>query len=144
MSLWIRYVAVVVLVGNAFAALWNLIPLVRSISLGLSGLVPFNLAVSFAAIVLAVLVALPSRESVGFGAKLLAIPTGLGGGFGLLASAFWLQQWIDQPHLRQPSDLRDAVVASFTMERAVQNTVFSACTLLLAILVLFSRRKAAE
>ena len=70
-SIWLRYLAVVVLMGNAFAALWNLIPIARSIPLGSYALVQLNLAASSAAIALAVLVALPSKDGRGLGAKSL-------------------------------------------------------------------------
>src|SRR5262245_43504303 len=115
MSIWLRYLAVAVLIGNAFTALWNLIPLARSIPLGSVGLVGFNLAVSFAAIALAVLVAAPARQGVGLGAKLIAGPAALGGGFGILSSTLWLHAQMGQPHTRLPTDVRDVLVEAFTM-----------------------------
>ncbi len=148
MSVWLRYLAIAVLIGNGFAALWNLIALGRTIRLGSFGdgigLVAFNLAVSFAAIALAALIAAPARRGVSLRTKVIAVPSALGGGFGILSAAVRLYALMDQPQNGLSMDARDVFVEGFTMERVVQNAFFSACTLALAILVLASRRTGAE
>lgn len=144
MSVWLRYLAIVVLIGNGFTALWNLIALGRTIRLGSFGdgigLVAFNLAISFAAIALAAVIAAPARRGVSLKTKVIAVPSALGGGFGVLSSTVWLYTLVGQAQNKLSMDARDAFVEMFTMERVVQNTFFSACTLTLAILVLASRR----
>jgi len=148
MSVWLRYLAIAVLIGNGFTALWNLIALGRTIGLGSFGdrigLVAFNLAVSFAAIALVALIAAPAGRGISLGTKVLAVLSAFGGGFGILSSAASLYALMSQPQTGLSMDARDAFVVGFTMERVVQNAFFSACTLALAILVLASRRTSAE
>lgn len=147
-SIWLRYLAIAVLIGNGFAALWNLIALGRTIQLGASGdgigLVALNLAVSVAAIALAALIVAPARQGISLGTKVIALPSVLGGGFGILSAAVWLNTRMGQQQTGLPVDARDAFVEMFTLERVVQSAFFSACTLLLAILVLAARRTSAE
>jgi hypothetical protein len=147
MSIWLRYIAIAVLVGNSLTAFWNVIGLGRMILLGsIKGLdrVAFNLPLYLAAIVLAVLIASPTRQSISGTTKIVAIPCVLGGLAGVLSTGLFFYTR-NEPRMDFPlSDLSmERVVDLFLMERAVQNVLFSACTLLLAILVLTSRRSSA-
>jgi hypothetical protein len=147
MSVWLRYLAIAVLIGNGFSALWNLIALGGVIRLGSpggnTGLLAFNLAASLAAIALAALIAAPARRGISRSTKVIAVPGVLAGGFGILTSAVWIYTLIGQSHNGLPMDARDIAVEGFIMERSVQNAFFSACTLALAILVLAARKNAA-
>jgi hypothetical protein len=145
MSVWLRYLAVVVLVGNGFTAVWNLIALGRSIHLGASsadevGLMAFNLVFSFAAIALAVLIAVPTRRGVDLRTKVIAAPSIVSGGLGILSAAMVLYARASQPAVDPLTGGLDAAIGVLTMERGVQNAFFSACTLALAIAVIASRR----
>jgi hypothetical protein len=145
MSIWVRYLAIAALVGNVLTALWHLVGLGRMLLGGRfeGGLdrLALNLALSVAAIMLAALIAAPVRRGVSLRTKIIAIPSVLGGGFGILSSAMWLYQWTGQPQINLSPDR--FVVELFVMERSVQNAFFSACTLALAILVLASPRSSA-
>ena len=90
MSVWLRYLAIAVLVGNGLTTLLNLIGLGRMLLQG-----PFeggidrlalNLALSLAAMALAALIAAPTRRGVSLRTKIIAVPSVLGGGFGVLSS----------------------------------------------------------
>jgi hypothetical protein len=146
MNIWLRYLAIAVLIGNGFAALSNLIALGRGLRLGSFGdgvgLMAFNLAVSFSAIALAGLIA--AGQGISLKAKAFAVLSALGGGFGILSSALSLHILISQPEDGLLMEARDAYIASFTMERLWQNAFFSVCTLALAIVVLASRRTSAQ
>lgn len=142
MSVWLKYLAIAVLVGNGLTFVLNLIGLGRLLLQG-----PFeggidrlalNLTLSFAAIALATLIAAPMRREVDMRTKIIAVPCVLAGAFGVLSSVMWLYMRTDQTQFRLSTDR--LVVDLFLMDRAVQNTFFSACTLALGILVLASRR----
>jgi hypothetical protein len=145
MSIWVRYLAIAVLVGNSLTALWNVIGLGRMILQGQFGpgieRVPLNLVLSVSGIALALLIATPTRQGVSSATKIVAIPCVLGGLAGVLSTGLFFYTR-NEPRMGFPlSDLSmERVVDLFLMERAVQNVLFSACTLLLAILVLTSRR----
>jgi hypothetical protein len=147
-SIWLRYLAITVLIGNGFTALWNLIALGRTIRLGSFGdgigLVALNVVISFAAITLAALIAAPARRGVSLGTKAIAVLSTLGGGFGVLCATLWLYALMAQPQNGLSMDARDAFVEGVTMERVLQNAFFSACTFVLAILILASRRMDVE
>jgi hypothetical protein len=145
MSIWLRYLAIAALVGNGLTAFWNLIGLGRMILQGsLDGGIDrlaLNLAFSVAAIALAALIAAPTQRGVSLRTKIIAVPSVLGGAFGVLSSAIWLYPWTGQPQINLSTDR--LAVELFVIERAVQNAFFCACTLALAILVLASRRSSA-
>jgi hypothetical protein len=147
MSIWLRYLAIAVLVGNSLTALWCLIGLGRLLLGGpFEGGIDraaFNLALSSAAIALAILIATAAQQGgVSLRTKIIAVPSVLGGATGLLSTALWLfDPGTGQSLLGLSTDR--LVVELFLMERAVQNAIFSACTLSLAILVLASRRSRA-
>jgi len=143
MSVWLKYLAIAVLVGNGLTALWNLIGLGRMLLGGPFeggiGRPALNLALSFAAIALAAMIAAPTQRRVSLGTKIIAVPSVLGGVFGLLSSAMWLYYTrTAQPQTGLSTD--KLVVELFLAERAVQNAFFAACTLALGIWVLASRR----
>jgi hypothetical protein len=145
MSIWLRYLAIAALVGNGLTAFWNLIGLGRmtlqgSLAGGIDRLA-LNLFFSLAAIVLAALIAAPTRRDVSLRTKIIAVPSVLGGGLGVLSSAMLLYPRADQPQTSLSTDA--LAVDLLVMERAVQTAFFSACTLALAILVLASRRSSA-
>ena len=145
MSIWLRYLAIVALVGNSLTALWNLIALGRMILHGsLAGGIDrlaLNLFFSLAAIILATLIAAPAQRDVSLRTKFIAVPSVLGGALGILSTAIWLYQRADLPQISVSTET--LVIELFVMERAVQTAFFSACTLALAILVLASRRSSA-
>jgi hypothetical protein len=146
MSVWLRYLAIVVLVGSGLSAFWNLFWLGRVVLQGPFdggiGRLAFNLALSFAAILLAGLIAAPTRRGVSLGTKIIALPSVFGGGLGVLSSAMLLYARSGPPQFGLSSD--SLAVDVFVTEKAVQNAFFSACTLALAILVLASRRGRAD
>jgi hypothetical protein len=148
MSIWVRYLAIAVLVGNSLTALWNVIGLGRMILQGQFGpgieRVPLNLVFSVSGIALALLIATPTRQGVDSATKIIAIPCVLGGLAGVLSTGLFFYTR-NEPRMDFPlSDLSmERVVDLFLMERAVQNVLFSICTLVLAILVLASRRSSA-
>jgi hypothetical protein len=133
MSIWLRYLAIAVLVGNSLTAFWNVIGLGRMILLGSfknSGLdrVAFNLPLALAAIALAVLIATPTRQGISGTAKIVAIPCVLGGLAGVLSTGLFFYTRNEPPTDVLLYDLSLAkVVDLFLMERAVQNVLFSAC-----------------
>jgi hypothetical protein len=92
-----------------------------------------NLPLSLAAIALAALIAAPTQRDVSLRTKIIAVPSVLGGGLGVLSSAMWLYSRTDQPQISLSADR--LAVELFVMERAVQTAFFSACTLALAIFV---------
>src|SRR6476661_4685272 len=94
MSIWVRYLAIAVLVGNSLTALWNVIGLVGMILQGSfqgGGLerVAFNLPLSLAAIALALLIAAPTRQGVSWTSKIIAIPCVVGGVIGVLSTGIF-------------------------------------------------------
>src|SRR5262249_34682263 len=108
------------------------------------GHLTLNLALSFAVIALAAMVAAPAQRGVSLKTKLIAVPGVVSGALGVLSSAMWLYTRMGQPQVSLPMDGGAALaVELFATERAVQNVFFSACTLALAILVLASRRTSA-
>jgi hypothetical protein len=145
MSIWLRYLAIAVLIGNSLTAFWNVIGLGRMILQGQlePGIerVPLNLVFSASGIARALLIATPTRQGVDSATKIVAIPCVLGGLAGVLSTGLFFYQR-NEPRLGlPPSDLSmERVVDLFLTERAVQNVLFSICTLVLAILVLTSRR----
>src|SRR5262249_41415328 len=103
-----------------------------------------NLPLSLAAIALAVLIATPTRQGISGTAKIVAIPCILGGLAGVVSTGIFFYQRHEPPRDDLLYDLSLAkVVDLFLMQGAVQNLLFSVCTLLLAILVLTSRRASA-
>ena len=144
MSTWLRYLAIVVLVGNGFTTLWNLIALGKMIQGSLDsgiGLLALNLTFSLAAIALAALIVATVPGGVSLTTKIIAVPSILGGGIGVLSVAMWFYSRMDQPRVNLSTDR--LAVELFVTEKAVQNLFFSACTLALAILVLTSHRRSA-
>jgi hypothetical protein len=145
MSIWLRYLAIIALVGNGLSAFWNLIGLGQMILQGSPGggieHLALNLFFSLAAIALAALIAAPARRDVSLKARIIALPSVLGGAFGVLSSAMWLYSRMGQPPINLSTEA--LAVELFAMERAVQNAFFSACTLALALWVLASRRSSA-
>jgi hypothetical protein len=146
MNVWLRYLAIVVLIGNGFTLFWSLMVLGRMILLGSfdAGIdhLAINLALSLAAVVLAALIAAPGRRGVSLAVKVIAIPSVLTGGLGTLSGVLGLYTSARQPLIGLSTD-RLAVDVLMT-ERAVQYAFFSACTLALAVLVLASRGSHAE
>jgi len=142
MGVWPRYLAIVVLVGNGFNAFWGLIQLGRLIQLGAFGAgidrLALNLALSLVAIALAALIAAPARPGVSLAAKIIAVPSLLAGGPGVLSSVIGLYASMRQPLTGLSTDR--LVLEVLVTEKAVQNVFFSACTLALTTLVLASRR----
>jgi hypothetical protein len=145
MSIWLRYLAIAAFVGNGLTAFWNLIgsgrmSLQGSLGGGIDRLA-LNLCFSLVAIVLAALIAAPTQRDVSLSTKIIAVPSVLGGGLGVLSSAMLLYPRTGQPQTSLSTDA--LAVDLLVMERAVQTAFFSACTLALAILVLASRRSSA-
>jgi hypothetical protein len=139
--------AVVVLVGNGFTGVWNSIALGRMIMIGASSgdglsLVAFNLVFSFASIALAGLIASPARRRIDVSTKIIAVPSIVGGGLGLLSSTVGLYARAGQAEVDPLTGGLDVAIDMLIMERGVQNAFFSACTLALAIAVIGSRRSA--
>src|SRR5262245_22624902 len=90
MSVWLRYLAIAVLVGNGLTALLNLIGLGRMLLQGRfeGGIdrLALNLALSLAAMALAALIAAPPEWGVSLLTKIIAVRSVLGGAFGFLSS----------------------------------------------------------
>jgi hypothetical protein len=145
MSVWLKYLAIAVFVGNGLTVLLNVIGLgrllLRARFEGGIAHPALNLTLSVVAIALAALIAAPTRQGVNLRIKVIAVPCVLAGAFGVLSSAMWLYTPTDQPQCSLSTDR--FVVDMFLMERAAQNAFFSACTLALGILVLASRRSSA-
>jgi hypothetical protein len=143
MSIWLRYLAVVTLVGNALNVVSYAILLGRATIGELSwsdvGRVAFNLVLCVAAIALAALIASPSRQGVRLSTKIIAALCIVSGVFGIVSSAAQGLVAGQQESSPFTSGL-EVAVHNFAIERIVQNAFFSACTLALAILVIASRR----
>jgi hypothetical protein len=144
MSIWLRYLAIAVLIDNGFETLWHSIALGRVILGALPGVgierLLLGLTFSVAAIALAALIAAPTQYGVSLRTKIIAIPSVLSGGLGVLSSAMLLYTRASQPQIGL---LTDSVSNLLITERALRGGFFSACTLALAILVLASRRSSA-
>jgi hypothetical protein len=77
--------------------------------------------------------------------KLLAVPSVLGGGLGVVSTALnffvWMSERQAEPAFNPFTD--NSIENVFLRQTAVENAFFSACTLVLAVLVLISRRRVA-
>ena len=148
MSIWLRYLAIAVLIGNTFAAMSDSIVVRRALQHGPSNvndLLALKLALAFAAITLAALIAAPGDREISLLAKLLAVAAAIGGGFGVLSSAMGLRTLMSLSSADPLPSAQDTYfVGSFVVEHFVQGAFFSLCTVALAIWVLAVRRVSAS
>src|SRR5262249_12405717 len=144
MSIWLRYLAVVCLVGNGFTVVWNLIALEQTIEIGTlsgnAGLIALNLALALPCVLLAILIAAPARRDVGTGPKIVAALGLVSGAVGVLSTAMLLYARAGELEEGGLTNGLASAVNMLTVERSVQNAFFSACTLALSIWVIASRR----
>lgn len=148
MSIWLRYLAVAVLIGNTFAAVSDLMLVGWTLKHGafddLNAFLAIKLAVAFSAITLASLIAAPGQRELGLPAKLLAVVVALGGGFDVLSLSMDLRTLMALSNADPLKSAQDTYfVGNFVLERVIQSAFFSLCTVALAVRVLVSRRVSA-